>query len=208
MPRNPAPTVVPFPHPPDAGDRPARAAYEADFHAWAVEQAALLRAAAAAGGDPSLDYEHLAEELEGLANRDRRELRSRLGTIVEHLVKLEFSPAREPVPNWRNTVERERDEIDGILGDSPSLRRTVPDLLAEAAPRAVERAVRGLTIYGEGEAAELARRASEIGSRYTEKRVLQRNWWPKRQERQAAAPSRPGPGPERPRGRAPGRGRA
>jgi hypothetical protein len=213
MPRKPAPTVVPFPRQPGAGERPA---YEADFHAWAVEQAALLRAAAAAGGDPrgvpheatSLDYANLAEELEGLANRDRRELRSRLGTIVEHLVKLEFSPATEPVPNWKNTVERERDEIDGILKDSPSLRGRVPDLLAKAAPWAVERALRELVAEGEREAAKQAAkvaRAFVSGCHYADEQVLQRKWWP---ERQAAAPSRPRPDPERARGRAPRRGGA
>lgn len=192
--------------PPDHSERPAADLYEQDFHAWAVGQATLLRGVGA-GGDPqgmlrelrSLDYANLAEELEGLANRDRRELRSRLGTIVEHLVKLEFSPARDPVPGWRNTVDREREEIGGILEASPSLRGEVPGLLAEAAPGAARRAVRELKARGEGETAELTR-PSKVGSRYTDSQVLRRDFWPKRQP---AAPS-PTPGDRRPRGRVPG----
>jgi sugar (pentulose or hexulose) kinase len=60
--------------------------YGRDFVRWAEAQAAALRAAARAGAILPLDWEHLAEEVEDLAQSQRRELRSRLGTILEHLL--------------------------------------------------------------------------------------------------------------------------
>src|SRR5690242_16251850 len=82
------------------------AGYDEDFYVWTQEQAAALRYAAAAGlkGGSHLDWEHLAEEIEDMGKRDRRALESDLARIVEHLLKLERSPAVDPVPGWRDTV--------------------------------------------------------------------------------------------------------
>ena len=86
--------------------------YEQDFSAWALVQAAALPAArdavASAGRrrvdlQPvlrTLDWDNLAEEIEGLARRDRRELASRIVTIIEHLAKLENSSVPEPRRGW------------------------------------------------------------------------------------------------------------
>ena len=56
----------------------ARADYEADFFAWTQEQARLLRDRDARGPD----WENLAEEIELMGRRDRRELESRLRLIL------------------------------------------------------------------------------------------------------------------------------
>jgi hypothetical protein len=61
----------------------ARADYEADFFAWTQEQARLLRGRDARG----LDWENLAEEIDSMGRRDRRELESRLRLILHHLLK-------------------------------------------------------------------------------------------------------------------------
>src|SRR5208337_4734385 len=86
--------------------------YEQDFNAWALEQAEALRAARhgvmRAGSAPAevvellhaLDWDNLAEEIEGLARRDRRELGSRIALIIEYLAKLQHSPARDPRAGW------------------------------------------------------------------------------------------------------------
>ena len=66
--------------------------YEQDFYAWAKAQADLLRA----GRYADLDLEHLIEEVDDLGESLRRSVRSRIRTIIEHLLKLEHSPAREP----------------------------------------------------------------------------------------------------------------
>jgi hypothetical protein len=90
----------------------------------------------------------VAEEIEGLAKRDRRVLGGRLALIIEHLVKLEFSTRAEPRPGWIDAVRREREEIEQILSDSPSLRREVPGLLARRSDAAVKRAVQTVAAYG------------------------------------------------------------
>jgi hypothetical protein len=116
--------------------------YEEDFLLWTKEQARLLREAAERGVNLPLDWENLAEEVESLGRSDRRELRSRIATIIEHLLKLEHSSAREPREGWRNTVDRSRREAKLILKESPSLRNDVPELLDEASTNFAEFALR------------------------------------------------------------------
>jgi hypothetical protein len=162
--------------------------YDRDFQDWAAEQAGLLREAEEGrkAGDPAarfralalLDCANLAEEIEALAKRDRRELRSRLGTILEHLLKLEFSPADAPRTGWANTVRRERDEVRALLRDNPSLRGAVAELLADARPGAEERAVAELAHHGE---AKDAFKAKLFGADcYEPEQVLGDDWWPDR----------------------------
>jgi hypothetical protein len=82
--------------------------YDEDFLLWTQQQAKLLREAAERRVNFPLDWENLAEEIESLGKSQRSELRSRLMTIIEHLLKLEYSSAREPRNGWRETVGRTR----------------------------------------------------------------------------------------------------
>ncbi len=115
--------------------------YDEDFVAWSKQQADALRSTARKGSNQELDWENLAEEIEDLSRRERQDLASRISTIVEHLIKLSHSPAREPRNGWRQTVRRSRVEIDRILKASPSLRREVAELATEEARGAVELAM-------------------------------------------------------------------
>lgn len=63
--------------------------YEQDFYRWAQEQAAAPRARVEQGANLPVDWENVADEDLGTAHRS--ELRSRLRTIVEHLIKLRCS---------------------------------------------------------------------------------------------------------------------
>jgi hypothetical protein len=96
---------------------PPKNFYETDPYAWALEQAALLRARRFG----ELDLENLVEEVEDVAGSLRLSVRSRVRTIIEHLLKLEHSPATEPRAGWRNTVRVQRDDLDDDL--TPTLRR-------------------------------------------------------------------------------------
>ena len=129
---------------------PARAAslYETDFYAWALEQATLLRA----GRLEELDLENLTEEVEDLAGGLKRSVRSRARTIMEHLLKLQHSPAAEPRIGWRETVRTQRDDLRDDL--TPSLRREIEPELAELYARARLRAAESLRDHGEHAAAD------------------------------------------------------
>lgn len=104
-----------------------RVRYEEDLVAWAEEQAKLLRA----GDALALDLVNLAEEIESLGASERRELRRRLARLLQHLLKWSYQPELQS-RSWMATLREQRDEIDAILATSPSLRRSLPDLLPHA----------------------------------------------------------------------------
>jgi len=144
--------------------------YEKDFIRWTEQQSNALRDASRFPTNLPLDWENLAEEIESLGRSQRRELRSRLMAILEHLLKLEHSPAPDPRHGWMDTVDRERSEIERLLEDSPSLRREVARMITVEAARAARLAARALF-----------RHDCEIGDlavpNYTEEQVLG-DWFP------------------------------
>lgn len=161
-------------------DRVQASLYEQDLDAWAINQAAALRAVGGAilnGEDQSadllrsLDWDNLAEEIEGLAKKDRRELASRISVIVEHLAKLEFSNDTAFRAGWIDTVLREREESAEILQDSPSLAPSVPDLVAGRMDEAIELAASSLELHGETAAAAEVRK-TRLGRGYPLDEVL------------------------------------
>ena len=89
-----------------------------------------------------------------MGRSERRELRNRIAIIIEHLLKLQFSPALDPGSGWMETIERERATIERLLEDSPSLRSELAGMIAAETPRAARLAARGLEHYGEIELTE------------------------------------------------------
>jgi len=115
--------------------RPAGKLYEEDFVEWAGETARLLRS----GRFGEIDVEHLVEEVEAMPSRDRRELRSRLKMLMVHLLKWKFQPERRS-GSWKSTIDDQREEIEDLFDESPSLRQTLPAATLVAYRRAVTRA--------------------------------------------------------------------
>ncbi len=105
--------------------------YRTDFYAWTQEQAALLQAEEL----EKLDLPNLIEEIESLGKRDKRELASRLSVLLTHLLKLRYQLDRKG-NSWLRTIRTQRRNIMLVLKDSPSLRREVPDFIADAYPGA------------------------------------------------------------------------
>ena len=98
--------------------------YETDHYAWTQEQAALLRDMAARRVNSPLDLANLAEEVEDLGKGERDAVRSQVRRIIEHLLKLEFSPAAEPRGDWEDSVIDARDELaDKITPTSAAMSR-------------------------------------------------------------------------------------
>lgn len=114
--------------------------YRTDLALWSAQQAAALRQAAREGSNASVDWENVAEEIESLGASERRTLASHIRTVIEHLMKLDASPAPQPSTGWRETVARARIDIEVVLEDSPSLRRDVPRIV-EREHRAARRLV-------------------------------------------------------------------
>lgn len=113
------------------------ALYNTDFYSWALRQVELLRNEEYA----DLDTANLIEEIEAMAKRDRRELLNRLKVIVVHLLTWKYQPTHRS-KSWTDTLDEQRDEIDTLLDDSPSLRRELPGLMVKAYPKAVAKAVK------------------------------------------------------------------
>jgi hypothetical protein len=106
--------------------------YDEDLLAWAERQAAHLRA----GQLDRLDVEHLIEELEAMAGRLRRELKNRLRILLAHLLKWEAQPKRRS-RSWAATIAEQRDQIEALLEENPSLRQYLDEVARSAYPRAV-----------------------------------------------------------------------
>ncbi|KAA0688799.1 DUF29 domain-containing protein [Azospirillum brasilense] len=100
----------------------SRIGYDDDFYAWTQEQARLLREAARERLNTPIDWDHVAEEIEGMGKSDRRAINSHLARVIEHLLKLEFSPAPDPRGGWRRSVREQRAAAVDALADSPSLK--------------------------------------------------------------------------------------
>ncbi|MBK1629142.1 hypothetical protein CKO31_00015 [Thiohalocapsa halophila] len=105
--------------------------YDQDFYAWTEQQVRLLRA----GRLQDADLVHIAEEIETLGASERRELESRLKVLLMHLLKWQHQPD-ERSSGWMGTIDEQRDQLDTLLRQSPSLRRLVPETLAYAYPKA------------------------------------------------------------------------
>jgi len=105
---------------------------DADFDAWLLGQVEALRN----GRFNSLDWGDLAEELEAMAARHKSELRSRVQTLLEHLLKLQYQPDYDGARGWKLTANRSRDAIEDLFEESPSLRTRVEECVAKAYERA------------------------------------------------------------------------
>jgi len=84
--------------------------YATDETAWLDAMARL----AARGGGADLDYPHLAEYLSDMAQRDRREVESRLAVVLAHLLKWQFQPGKRS-RSWQATVAAQRQELRRLL---------------------------------------------------------------------------------------------
>jgi hypothetical protein len=111
--------------------------YETDFATWADDQAALLRRLAAGErvNDGELDWTNLAEEIEALSARERRELRRRMARLMQHLLKYHYQIEHRS-RSWRVTIIDQRSAISDLLADNASLRGKLAAHLVDVYPLA------------------------------------------------------------------------
>ncbi len=156
--------------------------YERDFVRWSEEQAHALRSAAESRTNLPLDWENLAEEIDGLGRSLRSELRNRIATILEHLFKLSLSRAADPRDGWVETIMRERIEIEALIEESPSLRSSLPDSLPPAERKARSLVELSLRRHGEW--------STEVGqalasAHFTEAQILG-SWLPQAEDQRSS----------------------
>ncbi len=106
------------------------ALYATDETAWLDAMAAL----AAEGRHDAIDCDHLGEFLRDMAQRDRREVLSRLTVLLTHLLKWQHQPDHRS-PSWRRTIAEQRLEL-GDLFESATLERHGREVLSKAYARA------------------------------------------------------------------------
>ena len=107
--------------------------YDTDYVAWLEEQVAHLRA----GRLRALDVENVAEELESLMKKERRQLENRLEVLILHLLKWDHQPDQRS-NRWRSTVAEQRRRLRRLLQDSPGLKHEVEPMCHEAYAGAVQ----------------------------------------------------------------------
>jgi len=110
--------------------------YETDETAWLEKMSKLIQERRY----EKLDYKHLCEYLLDMAKRDRREVFSRLTTLVMHLLKWDYQP-RKRSRSWESTIMTQRDELSDEL-ESKTLRNHALERLPEAYIRAVRYAAK------------------------------------------------------------------
>ena len=144
--------------------------YDDDFYAWTQHQAEVLRTMRRA--DNRLDRERLAEEIEDLGKSERDAVRSQVVRIIEHLLKLQYSPAIEPRFDWMASILDAR----RILTDkiTATLKSDVEKRLSQLYADARESAELGLRKFGEENAAGCL----PADCPYSLEQIQQRGWYP------------------------------
>ena len=124
--------------------------YDTDIVRWSERQAALLHQQAASQSNECLiDWPNIIEEIGSVGRSERSALASHIQTVIEHLAKLEASPAIEPGTSWRRTVLRARAAIDEVLEASPSLQPAVDAVVIRETKRMRPLVADSLASYGE-----------------------------------------------------------
>jgi hypothetical protein len=152
---------------PDLAERSKAARlYEADFYAWAAQQAELLRERRF----DELDLDHLIEEVADLGVSERNMVMSRARQIMQHFLKLQYSPAKLPRRGWKESIVTQRSDLEDVL--TPSLHRELEGGLPHVYARARRDAAKDLRQD------KVAERTLPTTCPYSLEQVLDANWLP------------------------------
>jgi hypothetical protein len=144
--------------------------YDDDFYAWTQYQAEVLRSLRTR--DNRFDREHVAEEIEDLGKNYRDAARSQVRRILEHFLKLAYSPAGDPRYGWQGSIIDARAQLDDKL--SPTLRHDITGVLNKLYATARKRVAADLQERVEHGAAVLLPPECP----YTVDQILAEDWYP------------------------------
>jgi hypothetical protein len=100
--------------------------YDQDFYLWIQTTIQQLKER----NLEQLDIENLIEEIDSMGRSEKKELKTRLVVLIEHLLKLQYwiEEKDNNARSWRNTVVEQRRQIAYTLADSPSLKAILNDV--------------------------------------------------------------------------------
>lgn len=133
-----------------------------DFRAWTRQQADLIRS----GRLSELDAVNLIDEIEDMGGSRERELESRLGVLLAHLLKWRYQPDRRG-RGWRLTIAEQRRRIARLLKRNPSLKPLLAEALEDAYGDALLIAARET---------DLDESAFPIACPFTLEEIMDANW--------------------------------
>ena len=144
--------------------------YDDDFYAWTQYQARVLRGMPAP--DNRFDRENVAEEIETVGRNERGSVRSQVRRVIEHFLKLAYSPADGPRFGWMGSIAAARAELEDKL--SGTLRYDLEVSSPNLYRRARKQAELSLREHQEdGTAASLPAECP-----YTLDQILADDWYP------------------------------
>ena len=91
--------------------------YDRDTLLWVEDTVAKLKS----GDFANLDIENLIEEVDALGRSQKKELKSRLLVLLEHLLKRLYVDSPQDYRGWEVTIWEQRQQIEIEIDDSPSL---------------------------------------------------------------------------------------
>ena len=110
---------------------------ETDFYLWTKQTASALRY----GHYHEVNMMAVAEEIEAMGARERRELMNRFAILIMHLLEWHFQPGLRS-RSWQLTIIEQRREIQDLLEDSPSLEPELDAKIGKAYGKAMLKAER------------------------------------------------------------------
>src|SRR5207302_7953609 len=102
-----------------------------DFYTWLMEQARAIREHRI----EDIDWDNVAEELEGLARSEKRGIRIQIARLVEHLLKLTYASAAQRRLNerlWTTSVRSAQAEAQSLIDENPGLKPQLNQIFSSA----------------------------------------------------------------------------
>ena len=111
----------------------SRSLYERDTLLWIEDTVAKLKAQ----DFENIDLENLIEEIDELGKSQKKELKSRLLVLLEHLLKRLYVDSPNDFRGWEITIREQRQQIELELDDSPSLKTLWQEVFDKVWPMAL-----------------------------------------------------------------------
>ena len=138
--------------------------YETDFNLWIEQTVNHLKK----GNLQALDLDNLIEEISDMGRNNRREIFGRLKVLLMHLLKWQYQPEKR-TNSWINTIDEQREQLELIFRDSPSLKPYLADIFAEC----YQKEVRGTV-----NETNLPKETFPVDCPFTQEQVLNWDYFP------------------------------